>query len=540
MGKNSNEIKGIDHTRVDSETTETDPALEDITHEGMLLQRGELLELEQKANQTQSSYSTKDEPMVSHQTITVTEVEPTLEDTIDDTIITPEVMPFIVEQKALAVIPRRLPPAVIRKARKSGMMSTVSGSSHRGKQSGNSTLFIVLAAIVLFFVAISGSYIVLGANADSGNSNTKNPVASFTFPQFSTTTAAVTITPSHSIVNKIYTIAVVTGQPDIAQKQVNGARIITSSQTQSLQVSATGKVTSPAISSTGVLLFSRVRSKKHVIIPAGTPFPGKNNVALVLNAPITLRAKGSVVSVSAHAYPAGVQGNVPALNINGPFCYPDCITGATFHVQNTAFTGGQAAQSYKFIQQSDITAAAHQLERALVITAQTAIQSQIGTYEQQAGSIACGLSSLSSNQQAGAKVADVLVSVTERCQEEVYSVQAALNLATNLLNNDVTKLVGPGFAITGSVTTQVLSQPEIIDTQGSLSLKVMASGTAFYQVTSTKKQALAKLIAGKSLTAALDLLSNQSGIAHTTITISDNSADTLPDDASKIHVAVVK
>ncbi|HWZ20546.1 MAG TPA: hypothetical protein VNW73_17245, partial [Ktedonobacteraceae bacterium] len=165
---------------------------------------------------------------------------------------------------------------------------------------------------------------------------------------------------------------------------------------------------------------------------------------------------------------------------------------------------------------------------------------QIGTYEQQAGSIACALSSLSSNQQADAKVADVLVSVTERCQEEVYSVQAALNLATNLLNNDVTKLVGPGFAITGSVTTQVLSQPEIIDTQGSLSLKVMASGTAFYQVTSTKKQALAKLIAGKSLTAALDSLSNQPGIAHTTITISDNSADTLPDDASKIHVVVVK
>lgn len=540
MGKNSNEIKGTDHTRIDSETTETDPALEDTTHEGMLLQRGEPLELEQKANQTQSSYSPKDELVVSHQTITVTEIAPSPEDTIDDIIITPEVMPFIVEQKALAVIPRRLPPAVIRKARKSGKVSTVSVSSQRGKQSGKGRLFIVLAAIVLFFVAISGSYVVLGANADSGNSNTKNPVASFTFPQFSTTTAAVTITPIHSIVNNTYTIEVVTGQPDIAQKQVEGARIIASSQTQSLQVSASGKVTTTAISSTGALLFSRVRSKKHVIIPAGTSFLSKNNVALVLNAPITLRARGTEVSVSAHANPAGLQGNVPALNINGIFCYPNCITGATFHVQNTAFTGGQAAQSYIFIQQRDINSAASQLERALAITTQTAIQSQIGTYEQQVGSIACGLSSLSSNQQAGAKVPDVIVSVTERCQGEVYSEQAALNLAKNLLNNDLTSLVGPGFTIASNVTTQVLSQPEITDTQGRLSLKVMASGTAFYQVTPAKKQALANLIAGKSLTEAQDVLSTQPGIAHATITISDNSADTLPDDASKIDVVIGK
>ena len=35
MGNNSNEIKGTDHTRIDSETTETDPTLECTTHEGM-------------------------------------------------------------------------------------------------------------------------------------------------------------------------------------------------------------------------------------------------------------------------------------------------------------------------------------------------------------------------------------------------------------------------------------------------------------------------------------------------------------------------
>ncbi len=539
MGKNSDVSKEIDHNRLDTETIETDSTLEDATHLGMLLQKEEPLELEQKANQAERSYLLEDQPLALHQTITVTEVTPSLEDTIDDIIITPEVIPSVSEQKALVVIPRRLPAAVVCNARKSGMMSTVAGSSLRGKQIGKGSLFIVLAAIVLFFVVISGSYVVLGANADSGNSN-KNPVAAFTFPQLSSTTAAVTITPSHGIVNNTYTITLVIGQPDTAQKQVDGARIITSSQTQSLQVSATGKVTTPAISSTGALLFSRVRSKKPVIIPAGTPFLDNNNVALVLNAPIILRGRGPVVSVGAHANPAGLQGNVPALNINGIFCYPNCITGATFHVQNTAFTGGQPAKSYIFIQQSDINSAASQLERALANTTQTTIQSQIEADEQRVGSTACGLSSLSSNQQAGAKVPYVTVTVAERCQEEVYSVQAALNLAKKLLHNDVTRLVGPGYAVAGSETTQVLSQPEIIDTQGSLSLKIMARGTAFYQVTPARLQALANVIAGKSLIEAQDLLSNLPGIASATITISDNSADTLPNDASKIHVVVVK
>ncbi|MGZ3608483.1 MAG: hypothetical protein ACXVBU_00285 [Ktedonobacteraceae bacterium] len=540
MGKNSNVREEIDHSQIDTETTQTNSSLLDTTPEETLLHKEEPHELEQKASRTASSFSPQDEVTSFNQTITVTEIIPTPEDTIDDMITTPEVVPFVVEQKALVVIPRHLPPAVIRKNRKGGIVSTVVGSSYRSKQRGKGSLFFALAAIVLFFVVISGSYVVLSANADTGNSNTKNQIASFTFPQFSSTTAAVTITPSHGIVNHTYTIALVTGQPDPTQNQVEGARIITSSQSQSTQVRATGKVTSPAISSTGTLVFSRVRSRKPVTIPAGTSFPGKNNVALILNTSITLRARVPAVSVSAHAYPAGIHGNVPALDINGTFCYPNCLTGVAFHLQSTAFTGGKAAQSYIFIQQSDINTAASQLEHTLAILSQSAIQSQIGTYEQQAGSIGCGLSSLSSNQQVGARVPDVTVFVTERCQGEVYSVQAALNLAKKLLHTDVTTLIGPGYSIAGGVTTQVLSQPEIIDTQGTLSLKVMARGTAFYQVTSTKKQALANLIAGKSLTEAQDLLSNQIGIAHATITISDNSADKLPDDASKINVAVVK
>jgi hypothetical protein len=462
-----------------------------------------------------------------------TEINLSPEDTNADRALLSEEVPNELEQKAPVTIPPRLPRVVILPPRKRRIVSTVPASLHNGRHRGS--IFIILAAIVLFFVAIGGSYVVLGANTGS-------PVARLTNPQPSlpVTTAIVDINPSHIVVKNTYTIALVTGQPDIAQKQVIGARIISSSQSQSLQVRATGNVTIPATNATGTLLFSRIKTKKPVTIPAGTAFLDKNNVALVLNAPITLRAKGPVASVSAHANPAGLQGNVPALDIKGTFCYPNCTTGATFHLQNSVFTGGLASQSYTFIQQSDINKAANQLENSLAITTRSATQSQIGAYEQQIGSISCGLSSLNSNQQAGAKVPDVTVTITERCRGEVYSVQAALNLARNLLNRDVTRLAGPGYAVVGNVTTRVLSQPQLSDTQGTLSLKVTANGTAFYQFTSIKKHNLAKLIAGKSITEAQGLLLNQFGIAHATISISDNTADTLPNDPSKISVVVVK
>ena len=461
-----------------------------------------------------------------------TEINLSLEDTIDDRALLSEDAPNELEQKAPVTIPPHLPRVVILPPRKRRIVSTVPASFNHGRHRGS--IFIILAAIVLFFVAIGGSYVVLGTNTGS-------PLARLTNqqPSIPVATAIVNITPFHTVVKNTYTIALLTGQPDIAQKQVIGARIISSSQSQSLQVNATGNVTIPATSATGTLLFSRIRVRKLVTIPAGTAFLDKNNVALVLNAPITLRAKGPVASVSAHANPAGLQGNVTALDINGTFCYPNCATGATFHIQNSVFTGGLASQRYTVIQESDINMAANQLENSLAITTRSATQSQIGASEQQVGSISCGLSSLSSNQQAGAKVPDVTVSITERCQGEVYSVQAALNLAKNLLNSDVTRLAGPGYAVVGNVTTQVLSQPQLSDTQGTLSLKVMANGTAFYQITPGKKQNLAKLIAGKSIAEAQGLLSNQFGIARATITISDNSADTLPNDPSKIRVVVV-
>ncbi len=564
MEKNSNVRKKTANSRIITNITEITPSAGDETDDTILLyeavpeaseQTGESGEVttstydptsspedtlampEQIAEVSEIIPSTEDPTacpgdasIASEQKIVVTEITPSTEERIVDTTHVPEIVHTDSEQKALVVVTYHLPAVVSRTPQKNPVRSIVSVSSKKDRR--RRIPFIISTAIVLLFVATGLTYLVLGANAG-------NTVAPINNKQPLKATAIVTLVPLNRVVKNTYTIALVTGQPNIAQKQVEGARIISDSQSRLLQVNATGNVTTPGTNATGTLTFSG--ATKRVTIPAGTTFLDKNNIALVLNAPVTLRRiSGFTVSVGAHANPAGSKGNIPALDINGVFCYPNCVTGSNFLLQNSAFAGGQDPQSYTYVQQSDINNAASQLENSLTNAAQAATQAQIKASEQLVGSISCGLSSFKSNQQAGAKVPNVTVSVTETCWGEVYSVQPGQTLAANLLKQNLSALTGPGYTIVGNVTTQVLTQPELIDSQGTLSMKIMASGTVVYQFTNTEAQTFAKLIAGKNLADAQALLSKQTGVAQAKIKITGNSTNTLPGDPSKIAFVVLK
>jgi hypothetical protein len=534
MGKNSNVRKKTGTPRVITNITEITPSSGDKTDEMNPLYEATPQAPEQIAEVSEGAPSTEDPtslpedaPTVAEQKVVVTEITPSPEDKIDDTIHVPEIVHAASEQKALVVVPYHLPAVVRSSPRKHPLRSTVSSKNDRSRR----VPYIISTAIVLVLVATGLSYVVLGAN-------TGNSVAPFNNKHLLKATAIVTIFPINRVVKNTYTIAMVTGQPNIAQKHVAGARTISDSQSQSLQVNATGNVTTPATNATGVLTFSG--ASKRVTIPAGTAFLDKNNIALILNAPVTLHRRGLAVTAGGHANPAGSQGNVPALDINGTYCFPNCITGSAYHVQSSAFAGGRDPRSYTYVQQRDINNAASQLENSLTSAAQAAVQAQIKTSEQLIGSISCGLSTLSSNQQAGATVPNVTVRVTETCWSEVYSVQPGQTLAANLLKKDLTTLVGPGYTIIGNVTTQVLTQPEPVDAQGTLAMKIMASGTVIYQFTNTEAKTFAKLITGKSLADAQALLLKQTGIAQVTISIANNPTNTLPGDPSKIAFVVLK
>ncbi len=432
-----------------------------------------------------------------------------------------EVTPAALEQNDL--IPTPPPQHVI--IGKTGMSWTESISRY---ERHNRASTFILTALVLLLVTTIVSYMVLSINAQS-------PIGSLTVLQ-PKPTASVTITPFRKSAMRTYTIAIVTGQPDSKQEQVSGARTISDRESQSLQVNATGKNTLPATSASGTLTFSN--ATQTVTIPAGTSFRGRNNITLIINTSVRLLKNGLAVTVGSHANPAGSKGNVPAHYINGNNCYPNCSIGSIFHVQNTAaFAGGHDPQSYVFVQQSDINIAAGRLEASLASTSQAAVKSQIKTDEQTYGSIRCS-SSISSSQNAGARVPNIAVSGTENCSAEVYSTQEAQALAVQLLRMDVTTLIGASYVITGDVTAQVSTQPKQINPQGMLSINIAANGTASYQITTTEEDAFAKLIAGKSPADAPALLLKQTGVALATINISGNSTVKLPTDPDQITFEV--
>jgi serine/threonine protein kinase len=437
--------------------------------------------------------------------------------------IIPEFSPAAPAQNAVVAVPP--PPPIITGGPGKNGTASLSKTNRRKRVPA-----IILTAITLLLVAASVFYAVVSTNAGS-------LLAPLTFLQ-PKPTATVTLTPLSKDAKNSYTIAIVTGQPDASQKQASGARIISNSASQSRQVNATGKGTTPATRATGTMTFSN--ATQNVTIPAGEYILDANSISLVINSPVTLQVNGPAVIVAAYASPAGSKSNVPANDVNGNYCYPDCNTGsAVFHVQNTAaFAGGQDLQNYVFIQQSDINNAAGQIKGSLASTARAALKSQIMASEQMVGSISCS-PSVSSDQKAGARVPGVTVSVTETCSVEVYNSQAAQALAAKLLKDDVTTLLGAGYVITGNVTTQVSSQPKVTKApQGKLSVNITADGTAFYQFTPAEEQAFAKLIAGKMIDDAHASLLTQTGVAQATIKISGNPANKLPADAGQIKFVV--
>src|SRR5205085_9651462 len=85
-------------------------------------------------------------------------------------------------------------------------------------------------------------------------------------------------------------------------------------------------------------------------------------------------------TIDAQTEVVGSAANIPAYDING---YYTNNKGSTIYAQNPqAFTGGQDAHDYTFVQQSDIDDAAAPLVSQLTADAQSAVQQQSQANEQ--------------------------------------------------------------------------------------------------------------------------------------------------------------
>ena len=350
------------------------------------------------------------------------------------------------------------------------------------------------------------------------------------------TPVTVTITPTSKVLNNTYVISAVTLTPDPAQNQVAARMIASVTPAQSKTVRTTGVGHVPGVQAKGQLTFYNALSHPQTIA-VGTVLTDANGVQLVNDEAAMIPAatpptEGSV-TVAAHAIDAGINGNIPAFDFNNVPC---CTSGV--NVQNTsAFSGGQDAFSYAFVEQSDIDGVVNPFQASLTQTAQASLKAQLHPGEQFVRSPQC-MPGITSDHQAADRATNVSVTIAVTCTGEVYDHQAAQSVAANLLRQEAARDLGSGYALVGNLVTDV-RQVSLTDTKkGTLSLMVEAEGVWIYQFDAAQKQALAKLLAGKSTQNAQTLLLEQKGVTTAAIQFSGGNENTLPSDPTQIIIVV--
>ena len=361
--------------------------------------------------------------------------------------------------------------------------------------------------------------------------------------------ATVTITPASKDLKETYAITAVEGTPDASKNQVHASVVSTTTPAQMQTVQATGAGMTPGAHATGTVQFLDYEVSP-VTLSAGTVLPNDypTRIQIVLDAAVTIPASpdgmnpGSIGDTALHIAQVGTIGNIPQSDACANSMVPPCpgsigfyhyysFPGGGWDVTNTNhFAGGQDPQPYTFVQQSDIDSAANTLEQRNAPDAQQVLQPQIQANKHLIGTPQCK-PNVTSDHNAGDKVTSVTVTVIFTCTGEVYDSSEVQTLTTRLLGNQASV----GYALVGTVVATITDAKITDMIHGTASLTVNAEGVWAYTFTDEQKQALARLIAGKTKDEVRTLLLSQAGVKQVDVQV---SGDNLPADASHIAIMV--
>ncbi|MEO8973090.1 MAG: serine/threonine-protein kinase [Ktedonobacteraceae bacterium] len=347
-----------------------------------------------------------------------------------------------------------------------------------------------------------------------------------------TSTATVTIVPTHPTQSGSYTITAVPGRPDAAALQVQARKLsVTVQQTNTVTSSGVGAI--PATVAQGSLILYN-DSTSYQSFAAGTIYTGNDGVQVVITQggvipagnPATNPPTWQTVIVPAHALKAGHTGNILKNDVN-----KWKVNGikSNFVVQNLApFSGGRDTIYYPIVENSDLTNAVTPLTRILLRKAQTAVVAQVQSNEQVADSTRCTQQAIY-NHHAGDHAATLSVTLITTCTLEAYDQQAAFALAINQLKHRITTILLPVF-------TATVLQSQVLNSTGTISLLVKAVNTEY---STAQLQNMAHSIVGKSSSDAQTILLHISGVKQVIIHIHGGDGQTLPTDVTRIAVTVL-
>lgn len=357
------------------------------------------------------------------------------------------------------------------------------------------------------------------------------PILDLFFPP----TATVTIVPDSQQLQHTYAMTAVLGVPDPSKNQVDARALYANSQTQSQTVKATGQGHIAGQQAQGTLTFYNASTVAQTVT-AGTVVFANNGIAVVNDDTLTLppfdpAAGPNGTTDSAHTVNVGNSQNIPAYALNNQLC-----CGGSVYVTNTEpFSGGQDAQTFTYVQQSDIDSVTQALSASLTQQATTTLRGQVRSNERPAGSSSCA-SQVRSNHQAGDRASSVTVGVMISCVGEVYDMQAVQVLASRNLTQDAATNPGSSYVPVGAILAQVAKATP--DAQGNIALVVNAAGVWAYQFTDAQRARLASLITDKDSQNAKAILLRQAGVHNVTITLTGVGVTTLPGNTRHITINV--
>ena len=343
-------------------------------------------------------------------------------------------------------------------------------------------------------------------------------------------TATVTMTPASQHLTKVSGIFAVTETPDASQNQIQARALAFTTKAQAKTVKATGQGHQEATVAKGQLRITPIRGTIPVGLEGVTSWSGVA-IYYYVATPIT-----SPTTVDAYAAKPGSAGNIAAYDVSAD--YPGLYDSTLFYYAENpqAFTGGQNAYDYTYVQQSDIDGATTPLVSQLTSDAQASVQQQVRANEQIASPPEC-TPNIKTNHKANDRVSDMTVTVTVTCKGEVYNEQAARSMAADLFTIGTASQLGDHYILVGDT---VIGTPQVVMTYGgTVTLNVSAEGVWVYQFSESQKQRLAQLIAGKSLADAQALLLKQEGVWKATLTTDGGWGSALPTSPNDIKFNVL-
>lgn len=237
------------------------------------------------------------------------------------------------------------------------------------------------------------------------------------------------------------------------------------------------------------------------------------------------------VTVSAHAFGPGPQGNIPVRDINQACCLPSVLA------QNTvAFQGGQQERDYTVVTKGDIDHEVASLMTTLIPSAYAAFAAQLTTNEALV-TLPC-TRTVTTDHQAGAEAATVTIMVSEHCAGIAYDAAALREQAIQVLTHELAQRGETHYRLVGAGQVSVL-QARIIDQKRDVaSMTVHIKGTGLYQFSQQELQRIRQLIAGKTPPQAVRVLLSLPGMQRATIEgIGENR--NLPKDMFRIQVRIL-